>query len=126
MPHTPARHLPYGEQRRLEMARALISGPRLLLLDEPAAGMNQSEAEDLIRLIREVKEDFRLTILLIEHQMRVVMNLCQRVTVLDFGETIAAGSPQEIQHHPAVLEAYLGKDGDLMERPSPEGGNGTP
>jgi branched-chain amino acid transport system ATP-binding protein len=112
---TLARQLPYGEQRRLEMARALISGPRLLLLDEPAAGMNHSEAEDLIRIIREVKEEFHLTILLIEHQMRVVLNLCQRVTVLDFGCTIAAGPPQEIQHHPAVLEAYLGRDGHLTE-----------
>jgi len=111
---TPARHLPYGEQRRLEMARALISRPQLLLLDEPAAGMNQAETQDLIRLIRQVKEDFGLTILLIEHQMRVVVNLCRRLTVLDFGETIAAGSPQEIQRHPAVLEAYLGKDGDLL------------
>jgi branched-chain amino acid transport system ATP-binding protein len=112
---TPARHLPYGEQRRLEMARALISNPRLLLLDEPAAGMNQGEGEDLIRLIQELREEFSLTILLIEHQMRVVLNLCQRVTVLDFGDTIAAGPPQEIQHHPAVLEAYLGRDGDLVE-----------
>ena len=112
---TPARHLPYGEQRRLEMARALISGPRLLLLDEPAAGMNQAEADDLVRLIKELKEEFSLTILLIEHQMRVVASLCQQVTVLDFGETIAAGSPQEIQHHPAVLEAYLGRDGALGE-----------
>jgi branched-chain amino acid transport system ATP-binding protein len=112
---TPARHLPYGEQRRLEMARALISGPKLLLLDEPAAGMNQSETEGLIRQIREIKEEFALTILLIEHQMRVVLNLCDRVTVLDFGETIAAGKPQEIQRHPAVLEAYLGRDGALAE-----------
>jgi branched-chain amino acid transport system ATP-binding protein len=110
---TPARHLPYGEQRRCEMARALISGPRLLLLDEPAAGMNHSEAEDLVRIIRELQGEFRLTIVLIEHQMRVVLNLCQRVTVLDFGCTIAAGPPAEIQHHPAVLEAYLGRDGSL-------------
>jgi branched-chain amino acid transport system ATP-binding protein len=108
---TPARHLPYGEQRRLEMARALISRPRLLLLDEPAAGMNQSESADLIRLIRELRDEFKLTILLIEHQMRVVMNLCQQVTVLDFGETIASGPPQEIHRHPAVLEAYLGREG---------------
>jgi branched-chain amino acid transport system ATP-binding protein len=111
--HVPARHLPYGEQRRLEMARALISGPQLLLLDEPAAGMNHAETEELIRLVGELKEEFSLTILLIEHQMRVVMNLCRRVTVLDFGETIASGPPQEIQHHPAVLEAYLGRDGEL-------------
>jgi branched-chain amino acid transport system ATP-binding protein len=119
--HAPARHLPYGEQRRIEMARALISRPQLLLLDEPAAGMNQSEIEDLIRLIRQVQHDFTLTILLIEHQMRVVVNLCQRLTVLDFGETIATGSPQEIQHHPAVLEAYLGKDGDLKDQEPAKG-----
>jgi len=112
---TPARHLPYGEQRRCEMARALISSPRLLLLDEPAAGMNQAEAGELIRIIRELKDEFRLTIILIEHQMRVVLNLCQRVTVLDFGCTIAAGPPREIQHHPAVLEAYLGRDSSLTE-----------
>ncbi len=117
---TPARHLPYGEQRRCEMARALISGPRLLLLDEPAAGMNHTEAEDLIRIIRELKDEFRLTIILIEHQMRVVLNLCQRVTVLDFGCTIAAGPPQEIQHHPAVLEAYLGRDGAISDKDEAE------
>ena len=123
--HTPARHLPYGEQRRIEMARALISRPQLLLLDEPAAGMNQSETEDLIRRIRQLQADFALTILLIEHQMRVVVNLCQRLTVLDFGETIAAGTPLAIQHHPAVLEAYLGKDGGLGSD-APEPDEGTP
>jgi branched-chain amino acid transport system ATP-binding protein len=111
--HTPARHLPYGEQRRLEMARALISGPRLLLLDEPAAGMNEAEVEGLIHLVRELKQEFSLTILLIEHQMRVVSSLCQRVTVLDFGLTLAEGPPQEIQRHPKVLEAYLGKEESL-------------
>jgi branched-chain amino acid transport system ATP-binding protein len=123
--HTPARHLPYGEQRRIEMARALISRPQLLLLDEPAAGMNQSETGDLIRRIRQLQDEFALTILLIEHQMRVVVNLCQRLTVLDFGETIAVGSPQEIQRHPAVLEAYLGTDSGLWtEASAPD--EGTP
>jgi branched-chain amino acid transport system ATP-binding protein len=111
--HTPARHLPYGEQRRLEIGRALISGPQLLLLDEPAAGMNEAEVEGLIHLVKELKEEFSLTILLIEHQMRVVSSLCQRVTVLDFGLTLAAGPPQEIQRHPKVLEAYLGKEEPL-------------
>ncbi len=110
---TPARHLPYGEQRRLEMARALISGPRLLLLDEPAAGMNEAEVDGLIQLVRELKQEFSLTILLIEHQMQVVSSLCQRVTVLDFGLTLAEGPPQEIQRHPKVLEAYLGKEESL-------------
>jgi branched-chain amino acid transport system ATP-binding protein len=111
--YTPARHLPYGEQRRLEMARALISGPKLLLLDEPAAGMNDAEVDSLIELIQELKKEFSLTILLIEHQMRVVSSLCQQVTVLDFGLTIAEGPPQEIQRHPRVLEAYLGKEETL-------------
>ena len=111
--HTPARHLPYGEQRRLEMARALISNPKLLLLDEPAAGMNEGEVESLIQLIQDLKKEFSLTILLIEHQMQVVANLCQRVTVLDFGLTLAEGPPQEIQRHPKVLEAYLGKEESL-------------
>jgi branched-chain amino acid transport system ATP-binding protein len=111
--HTPARHLPYGEQRRLEMARALISGPRMLLLDEPAAGMNEAEVDGLIQLIRELKDEFNLTILLIEHQMRVVLNLCRRVTVLDFGLTIAQGTPREIQAHPRVQEAYLGHEEPL-------------
>lgn len=110
-----ARNLPYGEQRKVEIARALMGGPRLLLLDEPAAGMNEAESQELIRLIKEVQQDFGLTIILIEHQMRVVMNLCQRVKVLDFGVTIAEGPPHEIKSHPAVLEAYLGRDGSLTD-----------
>lgn len=101
--------LPYGEQRRLEIARALASQPKLLLLDEPAAGMNPSEVDSLVAMIRSIRKDFNLTVLLIEHQMGLVMKLCERLVVLDFGETIAAGTPTEIQNDNRVLEAYLGK-----------------
>jgi len=104
-----AKNLPYGEQRRLEMARALATRPTLLLLDEPAAGMNPGEIQRLMELIQWIRREFNLTIILIEHQMRVVMGICERIQVLDFGETIAEGKPKEIQNHPRVLEAYLGK-----------------
>lgn len=104
-----ARNLPYGEQRRLEIARALATRPQLLLLDEPAAGMNPQETNSLMELIEFIKGRFGLTILLIEHQMRVVMGICQRILVMDFGEIIAQGSPGEIQRNPRVVEAYLGR-----------------
>ena len=104
-----AKNLPYGEQRRVEIARALASSPRLLLLDEPAAGMNPAEIVTLMELIHFVQERFGLTILLIEHQMRFVMGICERITVMDFGEVIARGTPNEIQTNQLVVEAYLGK-----------------
>lgn len=101
--------LPYGAQRRLEIARALAGKPRLLLLDEPAAGMNPAEVARMVELVRFVKERFDLTVLVIEHQMGLVMNLCERIVVMDFGQIIAEGPPAEIRHNPQVLEAYLGK-----------------
>ena len=104
-----ARNLPYGEQRRLEIARALAAEPRLLCLDEPAAGMNPAESVALMDLIHFIRDRFKLTILLIEHQMRVVMGVCEKITVMDFGERIAYGAPQEIQMNPRVVEAYLGR-----------------
>jgi branched-chain amino acid transport system ATP-binding protein len=103
-----AKNLPYGEQRRLEIARALASNPRILLLDEPAAGMNPKEVATLMELIHFIRDKFNLTVLLIEHQMRVVMGICEYITVMDFGEVIARGSAQEVQGNPKVVEAYLG------------------
>jgi branched-chain amino acid transport system ATP-binding protein len=104
-----AKNLPYGEQRRLEIARALAAEPTLLLLDEPAAGMNSKEVVSLMELIHFIRDRFKLTILLIEHQMRVVMGVCEWITVMDFGEVIARGNPVEIQGNPQVIEAYLGR-----------------
>jgi branched-chain amino acid transport system ATP-binding protein len=104
-----ARNLPYGDQRRLELARALASDPKLLLLDEPTAGMNPGETAQMTTLIRRLRDDLNLTVLLIEHDMKVVMGISERITVLDHGELLAEGTPEEIRSNPMVIEAYLGK-----------------
>ena len=105
-----ARNFAYGDQRRLEIARALALEPKLLLLDEPAAGMNPSEKKELSDLIRKIREQFQLTVILIEHHVPLVMGLCDRIAVLDFGKLIALGEPEMVRNNPAVIEAYLGDE----------------
>ncbi len=109
-----AKNLPYGEQRKLEICRALASNPRLLLLDEPAAGMNPQETKELMELIALIRNKFKLTILLIEHDMKLVMGICEEIYVLNYGKVLAVGKPEEIQKNPEVIKAYLGSDAEVL------------
>ncbi len=109
-----AKNLPYGEQRKLEICRALAANPSLLLLDEPAAGMNPQETKELMELIAFIRREFKLTILLIEHDMKLVMGICERIFVLNYGQVLASGSPDEIKSNPDVIKAYLGSEAEAV------------
>jgi branched-chain amino acid transport system ATP-binding protein len=112
MANLPACNLPYGAQRKLEICRAIASGPKLLLLDEPACGMNASETQELMDTIRLVKDRFHTSVLLIEHDMNLVMGICERLIVLNYGQVLAQGDPEEVRNNPEVIRAYLGSEGD--------------
>ena len=117
---TPAGSLPYGQQRKLEIARAMATNPKVLLLDEPAAGMNPTETEELMKTIKVIRDKFGIAILLIEHDMKLVLGICERLIVLDHGTIIASGDPQKVVNDPAVVTAYLGKDDDEIDEEEEE------